>query len=193
MNIEERNRIVENNMGLVGKMLSQYRKNYSNSFVITNDDLYQVGCVALIKAAESYDDSKGAAFSTYACSAIWNAFRREQEKTKGDDLKIDNKGYTIEQLFDYFSKENDTSCYCIHDTPDQEIIESLRVTMDKIQEKHKHCKSYELGKQAILLLYEGFDIKTAASILGEPYAKVKSAVHQARVLHKSHKEAFEWI
>lgn len=43
---------------------------------IEYDDLYQAGCVGLIKAADGFDESRGLCFSTYAVPVILGEIRR---------------------------------------------------------------------------------------------------------------------
>ncbi len=43
---------------------------------IEYEDLYQAGCIGLIKAADAFDSSKGFAFSTYAVPVIMGEIRR---------------------------------------------------------------------------------------------------------------------
>ena len=43
---------------------------------IEYDDLYQAGCVGLIKAADAYDEKRGFAFSTYAFPVIMGEIKR---------------------------------------------------------------------------------------------------------------------
>ena len=43
---------------------------------IEYDDLYQAGCVGLVKAADAFDEEKGFAFSTYAFPVIMGEIKR---------------------------------------------------------------------------------------------------------------------
>ena len=43
---------------------------------IEYDDLFQIGCIGLIKAAEGFDDSRGLRFSTYAVPTIIGEIKR---------------------------------------------------------------------------------------------------------------------
>lgn len=43
---------------------------------IEYDDLYQAGCIGLIKAADGFDESRGLCFSTYAVPVILGEIRR---------------------------------------------------------------------------------------------------------------------
>lgn len=66
MDIEARNKLVDENRGLVGFIL----KRYFPAWRFT-DDALQDGFLALIKAADRFDPSRGIKFSTFACKCIW--------------------------------------------------------------------------------------------------------------------------
>lgn len=60
---------VEENMGLVGKVIKDKVHGANQLGIYTYDDLFQIGCVGLCKAAAT---DKGGCFSTYAYRLIWN-------------------------------------------------------------------------------------------------------------------------
>ena len=62
--------LVERNMGLVGKVIKDKVHGLGQLGVPSYEDLYQIGCIGLCKAAIS---DKGRCFSTYAYRLIWNA------------------------------------------------------------------------------------------------------------------------
>ena len=66
---QEQLRIVEENMGLVGKVIKDKVRQLGQPGTPCYDDLFQTGCVGLIKAAMT---DKGGTFSTYAYILIWN-------------------------------------------------------------------------------------------------------------------------
>ena len=68
---EKRNRLVENNLGLVHSCANRFRGRGAEY-----DDLFQAGCVGLIKAADNFDESRGFSFSTYAVPVILGEIRR---------------------------------------------------------------------------------------------------------------------
>ena len=68
---ETRNRLVENNLGLVHSCANRFRGRG-----VEYDDLFQAGCVGLIKAADNFDSSRGFSFSTYAVPVILGEIRR---------------------------------------------------------------------------------------------------------------------
>lgn len=67
----ERNALIENNLGLVHSCAKRFKGKG-----VEYDDLFQAGCVGLVKAAGSFDKSKGFAFSTYAVPAILGEIKR---------------------------------------------------------------------------------------------------------------------
>lgn len=68
---ENRNQLVENNLGLVHSCANRFRGRG-----VEYDDLFQAGCVGLIKAADNFDESRGFSFSTYAVPVILGEIRR---------------------------------------------------------------------------------------------------------------------
>ena len=63
----EQQRMVEANMGLVGKVIKD--KVHSSTGIFTYEDLFQIGCLGLCKAVAT---DRGGCFSTYAYRLIWN-------------------------------------------------------------------------------------------------------------------------
>ena len=61
--------VVEANMGLVGKVIKDKVHGLGQEGTFTYDDLFQIGCIGLCKAAAT---DKGGCFSTYAYRLIWN-------------------------------------------------------------------------------------------------------------------------
>lgn len=57
-----RDKLVEGNLKLVLSIL----RNYANK-VDNLDDLFQVGCIGLVKAIDNFDTSYDVKLSTYAC------------------------------------------------------------------------------------------------------------------------------
>lgn len=87
----QQQRKVEENMGLVGRVI-QDKVHWPYQFgIYSHDDLYQIGCIGLCKAAAT---DKGGCFSTYAYRLIWNEIcdaliyssRRRDMEVLGEDL-----------------------------------------------------------------------------------------------------------
>jgi len=69
--LPERSQIIENNLGLVHSCANRFRGRG-----VEYDDLFQAGCVGLVKAADGFDFSRGLRFSTYAVPVILGEIKR---------------------------------------------------------------------------------------------------------------------
>ena len=63
---------VEENMGLVGKVIGDCVHTLDKGCIYTYDDLFQIGCIGLCKAAQTDQPGHKGAFSTYAYCLIRN-------------------------------------------------------------------------------------------------------------------------
>ena len=64
-NLEARDLIVEGNLKLVLSVIKRFNNRGENL-----DDLFQVGCVGLIKAVDNFDITQNVKFSTYAVPMV---------------------------------------------------------------------------------------------------------------------------
>lgn len=67
----ERKKMIEENIGLVHAVANRFRGRGAEY-----DDLFQSGCIGLIKAVDHFDASRGFAFSTYAVPVIMGEIKR---------------------------------------------------------------------------------------------------------------------
>lgn len=65
------NKLINDNFGLVRACAGKF-----TGRGIEYDDLYQIGCIGLIKAANGYDETRGLMFSTYAVPTIIGEIKR---------------------------------------------------------------------------------------------------------------------
>lgn len=68
---DTRESMINQNIGLVHSIANRFRGRGADY-----DDLFQSGCVGLIKAVDNFDESKGFAFSTYAVPVIIGEIKR---------------------------------------------------------------------------------------------------------------------
>lgn len=68
---DTREEMIKANIGLVHSIANRFRGRGADY-----EDLFQSGCVGLIKAVDNFDESKGFAFSTYAVPVIMGEIRR---------------------------------------------------------------------------------------------------------------------
>lgn len=72
--LDEKRRLdefIEKNLGLVHSCANRFRGRG-----IEYDDLFQAGCLGLVKASKNFDEEKGFAFSTYAVPVILGEIKR---------------------------------------------------------------------------------------------------------------------
>lgn len=195
MRIEDRNNIVTRNMGLVGTAIHLFGTGILalNHPVLQYDDLYQIGMLALMKAAEKFDPDKGA-FSTFAMRVIKNDFLKELEQVVkikqinpaqlvSIDEMMENKAEGLLNQEGMLYNE----AYTLED------IDSLVSSMHRIQEKHKDSEKYKLGIKITVLKYKGFDtsyIRKTLRLTRKEYASICS---MTRKFHLRHRDEFNWI
>jgi len=66
-----RDEFIENNLGLVHSVCRRF-----TGRGIEYDDLFQTGCIGLLKAVEAFDSERGICFSTYAFPVIMGEIKR---------------------------------------------------------------------------------------------------------------------
>ena len=59
--VTQRDKKITDNIGLVHTIANRFKNRG-----VEYDDLFQAGCLGLVKAVDNFDESKGFAFSTYA-------------------------------------------------------------------------------------------------------------------------------
>lgn len=70
-NLEAKEKIVNGNLKLVLSIINKYNNGKNDM-----NDLFQIGCIGLIKAVDNFDDSYGVMFSTYAVPLILGEVKR---------------------------------------------------------------------------------------------------------------------
>jgi len=63
--------LVKNNLGLVWSIVHRFKNNYYDK-----EDLFQIGCIGLMKAINNFDVEYGVQFSTYAVPIIMGEIKR---------------------------------------------------------------------------------------------------------------------
>lgn len=71
MVIDKRSQMIEDNIGLVHSVAKRFRGRG-----VDYEDLFQSGCIGLIKAVDNFDEEKGFQFSTYAVPVIMGEIKR---------------------------------------------------------------------------------------------------------------------
>lgn len=117
--LQAKNKLIEHNLRLVAHIIKKY---YSNSS--EQDDLISIGTIGLIKAVNTFDESKGIKLATYASKCIENEvlmYFRSQKKTSQD--------ISINEPIDSDSDGNPLTLMdiiCVEDTIADEINDKIQ-------------------------------------------------------------------
>ena len=106
---EARNVLIERNLRLVAHVVKKYSTNNKDM-----DDLISIGTIGLIKAINTYDDTKGTRLATYAARCIDNEIlmsirsnkKKRNEVYLQDSIGIDKEGNEI-SLIDVLGSDAD--------------------------------------------------------------------------------------
>lgn len=128
--IESRNIIIESNLRLVMSLVKiHYKSFYESLYYIEYDDLFEVGCIGLIKAVDNYNVSYKVKFATYASRCILNEilmFLRKNKRRKGEVSFEDNLSYDAEgnelHLEDILGTEADIVTKNIENKTERKIL-----------------------------------------------------------------------
>lgn len=77
--------LIENNLALASLMANRYMNTVNGDF----EEAKSIAYLGLVKAANTFDSSKGFKFSTYACRVMANEFLMLTRKRKVKELSLD--------------------------------------------------------------------------------------------------------
>lgn len=104
---------------------------------LDSDDLYQTGVVGLLKAVKTFDESRGSAFSTWACacviSEIRHYVRREQAYLRDEDCTDYSDDSLSEEINLSKQLQKQTSFHL--DLEDKILLEEAFVKLKPLQNK----------------------------------------------------------
>lgn len=139
---EKRDGLIEGNLRLVHSICKRFCGKG-----IEYDDLYQAGCIGLIKAADAFDEERGLCFSTYAVPVIMGEVRRLFRD--GGTVKVSR---SIKELAMAVTRESQRMSFKLDREPTvSEIANSLGVTPEDVTEAI--CAT----QPTVSLTYEGDD------------------------------------
>ncbi len=159
----EQQKKVEENMGLVGKVIKEKVHGISTMRFHTYDDLFQIGCIGLCKAVTS--DTGSHNFSTYAYRLIWHEIC--------DQLVYASKRSSTELL------SYDTEMQCTADKPARvELKLSLEESLAKA--KREASPTVAKGIDALIMMNDGKTAKEIGTRFGATANLVTAWVSKAR-------------
>jgi RNA polymerase sigma factor (sigma-70 family) len=152
---------VEDNMGLVTHIVRRYYSSHPESF----KDALQLGYLALVKAANSYKQTYGVPFASYAAKCIRNelnnAFRTHNFVSVSLDDEIDSDEHLkIQDVIQ--DKRINVEAYCV----ERIMMESALGKLD------------EITKKVITMRLEGYTYKEIGSAVGVTSSKASKMVYE---------------
>lgn len=121
----DKNDFINKNLGLVHSCCSKFKGRG-----IEYEDMFQAGCIGLIKATKGFDETRGLMFSTYAVPVILGEIKRMFRD--GGTVKV---GRTLKELSLKAVRENERLSKTLGREPTvSEIAGSLGVSTDSVTE-----------------------------------------------------------
>lgn len=138
----ERDSFIENNLGLVHSICKRF-----TGRGIEYEDLFQAGCIGLIKATDAFETERGLMFSTYAVPVIMGEVRRLFRD--GGAVKVSR---SVKELSFHINRKRDYLEQKLNREPTvSEIATELGVTAEAVTEAI--CAS----QNTVSLTYDGED------------------------------------
>lgn len=172
----EQAQIVEENMGLVGKVIKDKVHGLGQPDTPEYDDLFQTGCIGLCKAAAT---DKGGCFSTYAYRLIWNEIC--------DELARSTRLIQKEQGSDAIDAVVDAGIRDENPLHASELRHTLR------QAKSNAPGAAAKGITCLELTIQGYNSKEIAKLFQAEAATVRMWMTKARRYLRSIPELQEYV
>lgn len=130
--LSKRDAFIEDNLGLVHSICKRF-----TGRGIEYDDLYQAGCIGLIKATDGFESERGLMFSTYAVPVIMGEIKRMFRD--GGSVKVSR---SVKELYLKVSYEKSKLEQILNREPTvNEIAEKIGVSSEEVAEAFCACQS----------------------------------------------------
>lgn len=155
--------VVEDNMGLVGKVIKDKVRGIGQPGTPEYNDLFQIGCIGLIKAVAT---DKGGCLSTYAYRLIWNEIC--------DELVRNTRLVLNEQAADTIE--------ILSQTPEQALdpLETIDLRNILQQSKMQAPGGTARGIDCLKLSIQGYSSEEIGAIIGADSGTVRMWMARAR-------------
>ena len=148
---EARRQLIEGNLRLVLSVIQRFASRGENA-----DDLFQVGCVGLIKAIDNFDVDKPVRFSTYGVPMIIGEIRRYLRDNSAIRVSrsMRDMAYRVLQVRDRFIAENQREPTVEQiakelDIPREEVVFAMDAIVDPVS---LYEPVYDHGGDAICVM-----------------------------------------
>lgn len=158
---------VEENMGLVGRVIQDCVHTLDKGCIYDYNDLFQIGCEGLIKAAQTDRPGHSCAFSTYAYRLIRNEIYTQLEYATRRGREV----ATAPEEIPYTTSEENSL----------EQLESCSALLSLLDRAERAAGGVTAkGVQAIRLLAEGYSNREIGDRFGVPANYITAWVAKAR-------------
>lgn len=159
---------VEENMGLVWRVIHDCVHTLGKGCIYDREDLYQIGCIGLCKAVQADKGGRPAAFSTFAYCVIRNEIYTQLEYAtlRGRELAVDPDKLPCATALDLDSIEQLEACSALYSLLDRAEKQVSGVTGK--------------GVCAIRMLMAGYTNREIGERFGVPANHVTAWVTKAR-------------
>lgn len=167
----DRQKLVEDNINLVYEVAHRYK--YLCRTTVDFDDLVSIGSIGLIKASQTYDDTKNIRFSTLAFICIKNAILREfvNKQYRFNDTN------TVSLNSEKYVNDTQDTTIELHETlQDFKMDKELANLDNKILIDGVYEKCTERERKVIDLYLEGYTIKDISVKLNCYWMTVNSII-----------------
>ena len=173
---DQHRQVVEENMGLVGKVIKDKVHGLGQEGAFTYDDLFQIGCIGLCKAAAT---DKGGCFSTYAYRLIWNEICDALVKTTRINQN-ETAAEAIEIIQGVYAQMSDPLEACEL----KQILDSARSTAEGVTAK---------GIQCLMLSAQGYTSNDLSQMFDANPAAIRMWMTKARRYLKDWPELASYV
>lgn len=158
---------------MINSMINAYTLNYGD-YVISREDLFQEGCIALLEACKRYQENDKAKFSTFAFVVI----ERRLNKFFFKSLRRYKKEYSLDK-YDYIDHLNALRSNSICDNP-----LAYSKAEDREQELNKMRMITEEDRKIIKLRAQNYSYKEIADMLNISTKRIDNRLARVKRLKK---------
>lgn len=156
-NAAAREKFIVGNMRLVLSLVRRFWAKKANA-----DDVFQVGCVGLIKAINNFDESFGVRFSTYAVPMILGEIKRYLRD--GNSLRVSrsirDRAYKVLKVREQLEEKEDTVTYDEIAKEMNIAVSEVAYALDAISDPVSlYDPVYNKQGDTLLLMDQIFDVK----------------------------------
>lgn len=149
---EDRNELIESNVRLVHSCCKRFVGRG-----IEYDDMFQVGCIGLLKAANGFDETRGLCFSTYAVPTIIGEIKRlfrdygsikVSRSLKELSLKVQREKEYIEKMGKEATISTLAEKLCVEPEEIVEALEASKQVLSLTYEADNGTEEYQLPSES---------------------------------------------